>query len=353
MGRKVHCTAMRIAVVFDTPYQNAADHDAHVRRMNKELREHPEPEVEYQVGQALLDLGHEVLLVGVRDDLGVMVEQLGEWKPDLVFNLTEAHRGREELDYVVPGVLEAEGYRYTGAPPLALLITRNKALSKKVLAYHGILVPGFATYRLHDEVGVAPSLRFPLIVKPLQSDASAGIAQASVVWEVEGLRERVGFIHERFTQPAIAEEFVEGRELYVGVVGPDDDPEILPPTEMVFDKGKTRPEERIATEAAKWQLAYRERKGIRNVFARRIAKGVKARIDEVCRAAYRALWLHDYARFDLRLTPTGEVWMIEANANPFISDGHDMANMAWKAGMDYRAFIDRIVREARRRYGRA
>jgi len=344
---------MRIAVVFDTPYQNAADHEAHVRRMTKEMREHPEPEVEYQVGQTLMELGHEVRLVGVRNDLRGMIEQLAEWEPELVFNVTESYHGQEELDYVIPGVLEAERYRYTGASPMALLVTRNKALSKKILAYHGILVPGFVTYRLHEQVDAAPNLRFPLIVKPLQSDASAGIAQASVVWEVEGLRERVDFIHERFSQPAIAEEFVEGRELYVGVVGPEDEPEILPPTEMVFDKRKTKPEERIATEAAKWQLAYRERKGIRNVFARRIAKAVRQRIDEVCRTAYRALWLHDYARFDLRLTPGGEVWMIEANANPFISDGHDMANMAWKAGMDYRAFIGRIVTEAERRYGRS
>jgi D-alanine-D-alanine ligase len=234
-----------------------------------------------------------------------------------------------------------------------LLVTRNKAISKKILAYHGIQIPGFVTYRTHETALGAPDLRFPLIVKPLQSDASAGIAQASVVWDVDGLAERVRFVHERFDQPAIAEEFVNGRELYVGMLGPEDDPEILPVTELVFDKRKTRPEERIATTAAKWDLPYRERKGIRNVFARRIARAARERIEEICRLAYRALWLRDYARLDVRLTGEGEVWVIEANANPFISDGHDMANMARKAGMKYPDFIQRIVDEAWARYERA
>ncbi len=343
---------MKIAVVFDTPYAGW-DHEAHLAQLEREIGVIDEPDIEYQLAHVLRILGHEILLVGVRDDVRPMLEQLGAWGPDLVFNATETFHGEERLDYLIPGLLEAEGYRYTGASPLGLLVTRNKALSKKVLAFHGIPVPGFITYRTHEQVREAPELRFPLIVKPLQSDASAGIAQASVVWDRSALADRVDFIHERFQMPAIAEEFVDGRELYVGIVGPEDDPEILPPTEMVFDKRKTRPEERIATTAAKWDLPYRERKGIRNVFARRMSRAARERIEEICKTAYRALWLHDYARLDVRLTPGGEVWVIEANANPFISDGHDMANMAWKAGMDYPAFIQRIVDEAWRRYERA
>jgi D-alanine-D-alanine ligase len=119
---------------------------------------------------------------------------------------------------------------------------------------------------------------------------------------------------------------------------------------MVFDKRKTKPEERIATQLAKWDESYRERKGIRNVLARPLAKAVRARIAEACRTAYRALWLRDYARLDLRLTADGQVWMLEANANPFISYGHDMANAAAKAGMEYRDFIQRIVDAAIARY---
>jgi D-alanine-D-alanine ligase len=345
---------MRVAVVFDTPY-SGWDHPDHEQQMEREVAawKVDEPEMEYQIAHALRECGHEVRLLGVRDDLEYLVRDLGEWQPDLVFNGAEAFRGDESLEYLLPGLLEAEGYRYTGAPPLALQVTRNKAISKKVLAYFGIQVPGFVSYRLHESVDRCPQLTFPLIVKPLQTDASAGIAQASVVQDQASLAERVSFIHERFGQGAIAEEFVDGRELYVSILGNDDRLEILPITEMVFDKRKTRPEERIATQFAKWDEAYRERKGIRNVLARPLAKAVRDRIIETCRIAYRALWLRDYGRLDLRLTEDGGVWVLEANANPFISYGHDMANAAAKAGMEYREFIQRIVESAVARYERS
>ena len=345
---------MRVAVVFDTPYSTWDYHD-HEGQMDKEVAawESEEPEMEYQIGNALRECGHEVRLLGVRDDLEYLVRELAEWKPDLVFNGAEAFRGNESLEYLLPGLLEAEGYRYTGAPPLALQVTRNKAISKKILAYFGIQVPGFVSYRLREEVEAAPELTFPLIVKPLQADASAGIAQASVVQDVSSLAERVAFIHERFGQGAIAEEFVDGRELYVSILGNGESLEILPFTEMVFDKRKTRPEERIATQSAKWDESYRERRGIRNVVARPLAKALRERIIETCRTAYRALWLRDYARIDLRVTEDGKVWVLEANANPFISYGHDMANAAAKAGMEYCDFIQRIVDAAVERYERA
>ncbi|HEY5940637.1 MAG TPA: ATP-grasp domain-containing protein [Gemmatimonadales bacterium] len=344
---------MRIAVVFDTPY-SGWEHAEHEIQMEKDIAawKTDEPDMEYQIAHALRERGHEVHLVGVRDDLGYLVRCLADWKPDLVFNGAEAFKGNEALEYLLPGLLEAEGYRYTGAPPLALQVTRNKAISKKVLAYLGIQVPGFTSYRLQEKVESTPDLRFPLFVKPLQADGSAGIAQASVVQDVASLADRVAFIQERFGQAAIAEEFVEGRELYVGVVGNDDSLEILPIIEMVFDKRKSRPEERIATQSAKWDEAYRERRGIRNVVARPISKAVRARIEETCRTACRALWLRDYARLDLRLAPDGQVWVIEANANPFISYGHDMANAAAKAGMEYYDFIQRIVDAAIARYER-
>jgi D-alanine-D-alanine ligase len=345
---------MRIAVVFDTPYDGWTPED-HATRMGEEVArwKREEPEMEYQIGHALVKRGHEVLLAGIRRNIAEILPLLAEWKPDLVVNGAESYHGVAELDYLVPAVLEAEGYHYTGSPPLALLVTRNKAMSKKVLAYHGIQVPGFATYRLGESVRGAPALQFPLIVKPLQADASAGIARASVVQDRDALAERVDFVHQRFNQPAIAEEFIEGRELYASVVGNEDRLEILPLTEMVFDPEKTKPEERIATQYAKWDEPYRERRGIRNQFARRISKAARATIEETARTAYRALWLRDYARLDIRLTTKGEVWFIEANANPFISYGHDVASAAVKAGMNYYAFIQRIVDEAMGRYERA
>lgn len=340
---------MKIAVVFDTPYSSWGPED-HERQMRKEVAAwaRDEPEMEYQVANALVELGHEVRLLGARDDLGRLMTQLEEFRPTLVFNAAESFRGDAHLDYLYPAFLESGGWCYTGSAPPGLLVTRNKAMSKKVLAWHGILVPGFVTYRPGERVSLVPELRFPLIIKPLQSDASAGIAQASVVYDPDGLADRVAFVHERFQQAAIAEEYVEGRELYVSMLGNGETVELLPLTEMVFDKG-IRAEERIATRSAKWDEGYRERKGIKNVFARRIAKAARQRLEEACRTAYRALWLRDYARLDVRLTSTGEVWFIEANANPFISWGHDMANAAEKAGLAYNQFIQRILDAATER----
>jgi D-alanine-D-alanine ligase len=345
---------MRVAVVFDTPYAGW-DHLEHERQMEMEVAgwKTNEPEMEYQIAHALRERGHEIRLLGVRDDLEYLLRHLSDWSPDLIFNGAEAFSGEESLEYLLPGLLEAEGYRYTGAPPLGLQVTRNKAISKKILAYFGIPVPGFVSYRLREQVERPPDLTFPLIVKPLQADASAGISQASIVQDVDALAERVSFIHERFGQGAIAEEFVDGRELYVSIIGNDDALEILPITEMVFDKRRTKPEERIATQFAKWDESYRERRGIRNVMARPIGKAVRDRIMETCRTAYRALWLRDYARLDLRLSTEGQVWVLEANANPFISYGHDMANAAAKAGMEYSDFIQRIVDAAVARYEHA
>jgi D-alanine-D-alanine ligase len=345
---------VRIAVVFDTPYKKWAPDDQY-RQMRAELagEVQPEPEMEYQVAGALEENGHEVLLIGIHDDPREILDRCTEWRPELVMNCVEAFRSDDHLDYLFPALLEAGGYHYTGSSPLGLLVSRDKAMSKKILAFHGIQVPGFVTYRQNEEVASAPDLRLPLIVKPLSADASAGIAQASVVEDLDALRERVAFIHQRFEQPAIAEEFIPGRELYASVIGNEDRLEILPLTELIFDKEKTEPEERIATQSAKWDEPYRKRKGIKNVFARPVSAAAREKIDQICQTAFRALWLRDYARIDLRLTEEGEIWVLEANANPFISRGHEIANAADKAGMPYPKFIERIVEEAAARYAQA
>jgi D-alanine-D-alanine ligase len=337
---------MRIAVVFDSPFDWTPEQHAFELRKQIANRKNVEPEMEYQVANALAKNGHEILVIGIRDDLRDMSARLGEWKPDLVFNATEAFLENSNLDYLVPALLEAEGYRYTGAPPLALLVTRNKSMSKKVVAYHGIKVPEFRSYRVGETASAADGLRFPVIVKPLASDASEGISQASIVHDATALAERVAWVHERFAQPAIAEEYIEGRELYATMIGNGDSVQILPIVEMIFEEASTRPEERIATQYAKWDMGYRKRRGIKNVFARPLPKIAKQRLTDACLFAYRAFWLRDYARIDVRLTKDNEIWFIEANANPFLSYGHDSAEAAHKAGLRYNAFIQRIVDDA-------
>ncbi len=337
---------MRIAVVFDTPYsdwspERQAEQLAHEHSLGDDF----EPEMEYQVAKALMDNGHDVLLLGVHDDLRDATTRLAAWRPDLVFNATESFFEDAELDYLIPAMLEAQGHRYTGAPPLSLLVTRNKSMSKKILAYHGINVPGFATYR----VGERPDdvlLRFPLIVKPMGADGSEGISRASIVRDVRALIRRVDFVHRRFRKPAIAEEYVEGRELYATMVGNGDGLQLLPPVELVFSKRSSRPEARIQTKRMKWNLAYRKHHGIKTVYARRMSQTAIDRLAHVCRTAFRALWLRDYARIDVRLGADDEIWFLEANANPFLGFGHNCAEAAHKAGMHYEAFIERIVDEA-------
>ncbi|MGH7701285.1 MAG: D-alanine--D-alanine ligase family protein [Gemmatimonadales bacterium] len=329
---------MKSAVVFDTLHPEWEDAD-----YQREIAAGAD-EVEYEVGGALLAGGHDVLMVGVQDDLRRLVEPLAAFRPDLVFNCCESFRGDSHFEYAVAAVLEMHGYRFTGSPPTALLVARNKSMSKKILKYHGIRVPEFATFHPGDPFLRPSSIRSPLIVKPLLEDASVGISQASVVTDDEGLAERVAFIHQNFQQAAIAEELVEGRELYVGAIG-NNDLELLPVVELHFGK-LSRGERRIATYKAKWDEEYRDRQGIKSRFARRLPEAVMARIRETCEAAFHALWLQDYGRIDLRLAPDGEVYVLEVNPNPFLAEDHELANAAEKAGMKYQAFIQRIVDEA-------
>ncbi|MBX3146761.1 MAG: ATP-grasp domain-containing protein [Gemmatimonadales bacterium] len=345
---------MRIAVVFDTPYTGWTA-ERHRKQMQDEMAgtvDVPDVEVEYQVTAALEANGHETLMIGVYDDLRVVLDACLEWKPDLVVNCAEAFRDPRN-DYVFPALLDSIGVRYTGSPAQGLLVSRDKAMSKKVLAYHGIRVPGFTTFRLGETVSEAPTMPFPLIVKPLSSDASVGIAQASVVNDVASLAERVGFVHQRYQQPAIVEEFVAGRELYAGVLGNGPGLQVLPLTELVFDKEMNAPEERIATSSTKWDEPYRLRRRIRYQFARPVSAAAREQIEWICRTACRALWLCDYARIDVRLTDNDEVWVLEANANPYISEGHEFANSAEKIGLDYHQLIERIVTDAMARYANA
>jgi D-alanine-D-alanine ligase len=168
-----------------------------------------------------------------------------------------------------------------------------------------------------------------------------------VVEDDDSLTERVKFIHEKFSQAAIVEELIEGRELYVGLLG-NATPEVLPIVEMTFGEAEAG-EHRIATYKAKWDEEYRKRKRIRNVFAKGLSETVTAKIGEICTTAFRAVWLQDYGRIDLRLTHDDEVYVLEVNPNPFIAQEHEMASAAEKAGMSYAAFVQRIVDEAVKR----
>lgn len=329
---------MKIAVVFDTLHPDWEDAD--YKRAIAEKAE----EAEYDVARALLELGHEVLMVGVGTELGPLLARLAGFQPKIVFNSCEGFRGRARHEYGLAAVLEMYGYHYTGSSPTGLLVARNKSLTKKILTFHDIRVPAFAEFHPGERPVRPSALRVPLIVKPLLEDASVGISQASVVEDDDGLAERVKFVHEKFEQAAIVEELIEGRELYVGLIG-NAALDVLPVVELTFGESETG-NHRIATYKAKWDEDYRKRKRIRNVFAKGLADDVTAKIADTCTRAFHALSLQDYARIDLRLTHDNEIYVLEANPNPFLARENEMADAAAKAGMSYGAFIQRLVDEA-------
>jgi D-alanine-D-alanine ligase len=325
-------------VIFDSPHPEWED-EAFKREVEQKVEE-----AEYDVARALMASEHDVLMIGIGDDVAPLLTKLAGFQPKLVFNGCEGFRKNARHEYAIAALLDMYGYRYTGSSPTALLVARNKSLTKKVLAFHGIRVPAFAEFHEGDELVRPSELRFPLIVKPLLEDASIGIAQASVVEDDASLKQRIEFIHGKYHQAAIVEELVEGREVYVGLIG-NDDVEVLPLTEMTFGEPETT-EHRIATYKAKWDEDYRKRKKIRNVFAKGVSDELTRRIGEICSTAFHALWLQDYGRVDVRLAHDDEVYVLEVNPNPFIADEHELAEAAKKSGLKYNAFIQRIVDEA-------
>jgi D-alanine-D-alanine ligase len=296
---------------------------------------------EYDVVSTLRSLGHEVKALGVHDDLGDIRRMCEEWKPHIAFNLLEAFNDVTIFDQNVVSHLELLKLSYTGCNPRGLLLARDKSLSKKLLAYHRIPVPESEVFRIGRPVRRPKRLAFPLIVKSLTQEASIGISQASVVDSDEKLRERVAFIHDSICTAAIVEQYIDGRELYVGVVG-NQKLQALPVWELFFTN--MPPEaKRIATDRVKWSVKYQKKYEIESGAAHELPPVTIERIQHLCKRTYRALELSGYARIDLRLDANGRAWVIEANPNPQIAKGEDFAASAEAAGIAYESLIQRIV----------
>jgi D-alanine-D-alanine ligase len=305
---------------------------------------------EFDVIATLSNMGHEVRPLGVRSDLRVVRDAIDEWKPDIAFNLLEEFDGEALYDQNVVSYLELLRMPYTGCNPRGIMLSRDKALSKKILAYHRIPVPDFAVFPMGGRAARPRRLAFPLIVKSLVEEASLGISQASVVYNDEGLQDRIRFIHEKIGTDAIAEQYIEGRELYVGVVG-DHRLAVLPIWELLFTR---MPEEKvkIATAKVKWDHDYQKRHGITSSQARNLPEGAEERIRRLAKRVYRNLMLTGYARLDLRLTEDGRMFVLEANPNPQLAYGEDFAESAHCGGMPYQALLQRIVNLGLRRRAR-
>jgi D-alanine-D-alanine ligase len=296
---------------------------------------------EYDVVTALRGMNHEVQVLGVHDDLGELRRASTEWKPHIAFNLLEGFDDITIFDQNVVSHLELLKMSYTGCNPRGMLLARDKSLSKKLLAYHRIPVPEFEVFRAGRPIRRSKRLQFPLIVKSLTQEASIGISQASVVDGDEKLKERVTFIHESIGTAAIAEQYIEGRELYVGILG-NQSLQALPVWELFFTN---MPEgaKRIATDRVKWSVKYQKKYGIDSGPANELADAQSQHIQHLCKRAFRALELSGYARIDMRMDDAGNVWVLEANPNPQIARGEDFAASAEKVGMPYETVLQRII----------
>jgi D-alanine-D-alanine ligase len=296
---------------------------------------------EYDVMAGLRELGHDVLAVGVRDDLLVIRTAVDDWKPHIAFNLLEEFSGVAIYDQNVVSFLELLGVPYTGCNPRGLMLARDKALAKKILHYHRIAIPEFITVPVGRSVKRPKELPFPLFVKSVSEEASLGISQASIVDDDAKLQERVAFIHQSVGTGALIERYIDGREMYCGILG-HHRLQVLPVWELDLSKLPTEAK-RIATGRVKWSRKYQSKYGITSGEAKDLPEGMAKSIQDLARRVYRALGLSGYARIDFRLDQAGGIYVLEANPNPQIAQGEDFAESARLAGLPYAPLLQRII----------
>ncbi len=326
---------LKVLLAFDDP-NLVSDEDK-----PEQFLKAPERHAELHVFQALKQLGHEVKIFSVYDDVKSLVEAIHFFQPDIVFNQIEQFCGDSFQERNVIGLLEMLKTRYTGTGSSGLLLCKNKGLTKKILTHHRIKTPDFVVIPNHSRIFPPRRLKYPIVVKPLREEASYGISQNSFVENDQAFTERVKFVHESMGQDVIAEEYVEGRELYVGVLG-NKRSKVLPPRELIFAK-VSEEDPKMATFKAKWDEAYRKKWGIKNCFAESLSEIALKKIETVAKKIYDCLYLKGYARLDIRLTPENEVMVLEVNPNPHIAKDEDFAMAAAKAGIEYEDLIQRIL----------
>jgi D-alanine-D-alanine ligase len=297
--------------------------------------------MEYDVIGSLGQMGHEVENLGVGSDLGAIRRSIDLFQPQIVFNLLEDFDDVPIYDQNVVSYLELQRVPYTGCNARGLLLARDKAISKKLLTYHRIPVPEFAVFHRGRPVRRPPRLGFPLIVKSLVHEASTGISQASVVEDEEKLRERVSFVHERIGTDAIAERYIDGRELYVGVMG-NERLEVFPVWEIFLSR---LPEGSwaIATERVKWNPRYQRKHRIETGEASGLSPAVTERVQKLAKRIYKNLYLSGYARIDFRMDEKEKVYVLEANPNPQLARSEDFADSAEAGGLPYDRLLQRIL----------
>ena len=332
---------MKVLVLFDLARPAGPDETFSART----LKQQEDKPTEADVLRCLRRLNHEVEILAVCDDVIAIIDKLKAFAPDVVFNLLESFHHDRSHESNVPALLDLMKVPYTGVGPEALLLCKDKALAKKVLAYHRVRLARFVVSYRDRPLRRLRRFVYPAFVKPLGEESSDGISKASFVRNEQEALERARFIHEKLDCDALVEEYIEGRELYVSVMGKQR-LTVFPPREIFFEQV---PEDvpRFATFKAKWDDAYRKRWGIRNGPAKPLPEGAESKLAFVARKVSRLLKIRGHGRIDVRLTPGGEIVFIEANPNPSLAQEDDFAQSAAAVGISYDALIERILDAAR------
>jgi len=327
---------VKILILFDLAYRLDPGETLSPERLKEEQRP-----TEADVMESLLRLGHSVETLAVFDNVTHIVEKLQTCLPDVVFNLSESFHHNRAYEPNILALLELMKVRYTGSGPDALLLCKDKAIAKKILAYHHVRVPGFVVSPRLSPLRRLKRFKYPAFVKPRNEESSDGISRASFARNEGEAIERAQFIHQKFGCDALIEEYIEGRELYVSVLG-NRRLTVFPAREVFFDN---MPAEvpRFATYHAKWNDAYRKKWGITNGAARELPPKVEEDLRTIARNIYGWLKIRGCGRMDFRLTPKSELFVIEVNPNPSLSQDEDFAQSAAAAGMDYDSLITAIL----------
>jgi len=340
----------KVAILYDTWEEEEPEPEPEKApaRKGRRRKKKEKPDRE-EIFEALTKLGYDPTYQ-VLDGRVQSLAAVGRANGDLIFNLTESYAGDDTKDMNIAAYLDLLDRPYTGAGPHALYLAQDKALAKKIFAFHGIRTPYFATsYR--GKLDHSHDISFPLIVKPTSEDGSIGIDASSVVGSVKELMEKIHYIHEEFDAPALIEEYIEGREIYAAILG-NENPEALPMVELDLSK---LPEgtPRIAGKDVKWDKETEAYKVTKSAPVENVDEETIKRLSDTAIAAYQALKLRDYGRIDMRLTEKGDVYVIEANPNPWLSSGAEFVMAARKAGRTYAQLIGEIVDLAKARYSPA
>jgi D-alanine-D-alanine ligase len=326
---------LKVLVLFDGVQPTPIDAD-----LSEEMKTE-EWQTEANVMAALKELGHTAEHLAIFDDVDLVRQKVESFQPDVLFNLVEQFKNNPGFDQNIVSLLEMQDVPFTGCGSTGLILCKHKGISKKILSHHGIPIPNFVVIPRGQRIGGPGKLKFPILVKPVKEEASYGISRASFVQNDEQFRERIGFVHEKYNSDAIAEEYIEGREIYVSIMG-NTRLTVFPMRELMFREVPPN-EPRIATYKAKWDEKYRKRWGLEGQFAEKLDSGLRKEIEKMCKEIYRLLTIDGYARIDLRVTADDKPYFIEANPNPHLAADEDFAQSALKAGLKYPQLIQSII----------